>query len=181
MQRSKFIPLFLALFALPAAASAQPAPGTELRGLMRNTIDTKTAYVGQEVYVDDVASSNGRIQNATLRGTVRNVVRASQGRPAKLMLRFTTLTLRNGTVYRIDGTATGVNARTKNNALKEAGGAVAGMLVGNAIFKTLFQSSAGGLLGAAGGFLVAKNNRENMSIAAGSVVVVTISSSRRQS
>ena len=69
---------------------------------------------------------------------------------------------------------------TKSNALKEAGGALAGMLVGNAIGKTLFHTGAGGAVGAIGGFAVAKNNRSNVVVPAGSNVVVQIVSARRQ-
>ena len=51
----------------------------------------------------------------------------------------------------------------------------------NAVLALMFQSSAGGLIGAAGGFLVAKNNRENMTIPAGSIIAVQLGSVRRQS
>ena len=164
-----------------AAAVAQPTSGMEVRGTIRNEVDTKGAYVGQDVIVDNVASSNGSIQNATLRGTVTSVQRAGQGKPARIQMHFNYLRLSNGTTYAISGQVLSMNAQTKSNAVKEAGGALAGMLVGNAIFKTLFASSAGGVIGAAGGFLVAKNNRENMTIPAGSIIAVQLSNVRRQS
>jgi hypothetical protein len=172
--------LAIAMFSAQAAMAAAPTPGSELRGLLRTAIDSKTAYVGEPVLMYDVANRSGSIQGATMRGYVSSVVHAGQGRPGKVQLRFTSLTLRDGTRYGVVGEATGVSAQTKNNALKEAGGAIAGMLVGNAIFKTLFLSSAGGLVGAAGGYLLAKNNRQDVTIPANSVVVVSISSTRRQ-
>jgi hypothetical protein len=70
-------------------------------------------------------------------------------------------------------------AKTKSNVLKEAGGALAGMLAGNAVGK-MVGVGAGGLIGAAGGFLIAKNSRENMTVAAGSVVNVELQAARRQ-
>jgi hypothetical protein len=73
-----------------------------------------------------------------------------------------------------------MQANTKSNALKEVGGAVAGMLVGNMIGKTIFHTGIGGLLGAAGGFLIAKNNHQNVVVPAGTAVRVTLRSARRQ-
>jgi hypothetical protein len=165
----------------PGGAVAQPAPGTELRGTMGSTVDTKSAYVGQDVIVNNVANPSGSIQGATLRGTVSSVVRAGQGRAAQLQLHFNYLVLRNGRTYPVNGSVTAVHAETKSNALKEAGGALAGMLVGNAIFKTLFSASGGGIVGAAGGYLIAKNNRQDMTVTAGSIVVVHLGTVHRQS
>jgi hypothetical protein len=54
------------------------------------------------------------------------------------------------------------------------------MLVGNAITKTIFGIAGGGLVGAVGGFLIAKNNRENMTIPANSTVTVRVAGARRQ-
>jgi len=113
-------------------------------------------------------------------GTITHVVRAGQGRSAQIQMTFNRLRLANGTTYAINGVVTGMQANTKSNAVKEAGGAVAGMLVGNMLLKTIFHASGGGLLGAAGGYLIAKNNRENMTIPAGSVVRVELRSVRRQ-
>jgi hypothetical protein len=166
----------VALLLVQGMALAQPTTGTQLRGLTRNSVDTKSAYVGEPVYADNVASADGSIQGAELRGTVASVTRAGQGTPARIQLHFSSLVLRNGRKYYVDGRVTSMSANTKSNGLKEAGGAVAGMLVGNAIFKTLFQSSLGGAVGAAGGFLVAKNNRQNMTVPAGSVISVALES-----
>ncbi len=171
-----------AMLLLQGPAFAQPSTGQQLRGFIRNSVDSKSAYVGQTVYVDNVASSDGSVQNATLRGRVSAVQHAGQGTPGKIQLHFSSLVLHNGRSYYVDGQVSQMNANTKSNALKEAGGAVAGMLVGNAIFKTLFHSSLGGAVGAAGGFLVAKNNKENMTVPAGSVISVYLASvSLRQS
>ncbi len=165
-----------AMLLFQGVALAQPTTGTQLRGFMRNSVDTKSAYAGQAVYVDNVASSDGSIQGAELRGTVASVTKAGQGTPGRIQLHFSSLVLRNGRKYYVDGRVTSMTANTKSNAAKEAGGAVVGMLVGNAIFKTLFHSSLGGAVGAAGGYLAAKNNRQNMTVPAGSVISVTLAS-----
>jgi hypothetical protein len=91
------------------------------------------------------------------------------------------MVMSDGSTYAVDGVVTGMQAQTRTNAAKEAGGAVAGMLIGNAIGKTIFHAGGGGVVGAIGGFLVAKNNRQNMAIAAGTTVTVHMLSVRRQS
>jgi hypothetical protein len=162
------------------AAFAQLGAGTVLTGTLTSSLDTKSAYVGQDVSLDNVSSSDGSIQDATMSGTVDRVVPAGQGQPAKLRLHFNYLRLRSGRTYEVDGVVTQLQAQTKNNTLKEAGGALAGMLVGNAVTKTIFGIAGGGLVGAIGGFLVAKNNRENMVVPANSQVTVRIEHERRQ-
>jgi hypothetical protein len=166
---------------LPVAAVAQPAPGTTLNGTIQQSLDTKSAKVGEPVTLIDVTSSDGsgKIVGAKLAGEVTDVQPAGQGRPAKLRMRFDRLRLADGSVYQVDGVVTGTAAKTKNNTLKEVGGAVGGMIVGNILGKAV-GTNVGGLAGAAGGFLLAKNSKENMSIAAGSVVSVRLESARRQ-
>lgn len=173
--------LAAALLLLPVAAAAQPAPGTTLNGTIQQSLDTKSAEVGQPVTLTSVSSSNGSgaIVGARLAGEVTKVVRAGQGRTAQLQIRFTRLRLADGAIYDVDGVVTGMKASTKNNALKEVGGALGGLIVGNVLGKAV-GVNGGGLVGAAGGFLLAKNSKENMSVPAGSVVTVQLQSARRQ-
>jgi hypothetical protein len=172
--------LALAMLLVATVAQAAPYSGMQVAGTITTSVNTANAYVGEPVTVTNVQSENGSIHGARMYGYVSSVVKAGQGRPAQVQMRFTRLVLSNGTSYAVNGVVTGMQAQTKNNALKEAGGALAGMLIGNAIGKTIFHMSGGGFLGAAGGFLVAKNNRENMVVPAGSTVRVTIRSVRRQ-
>jgi hypothetical protein len=167
-------------FAGTAAASAEPLAGTMLTGTLTTSLDTKTAYAGEDVYAENVSSSDGSIENATMSGTVDRVIPAGQSQAARIRLHFNYLRLPGGRMYAIDGIVTQLQAQTKNNGLKEAGGALAGMLVGNAITKTIFGIAGGGLVGAVGGFLIAKNNRENMTIPANSTVTVRVAGARRQ-
>jgi hypothetical protein len=169
-----------AVLATQSGAFAQPPPGTQLQGTITSSLNTSNAFVGEDVTVANVASENGAIQGALLRGTVTNVTRAGLGRSAQIGLTFNYLTLANGTTEPIDAQTLSVNAQTKSNAATEAGGALGGMVAGNAIAKTLFAASGGGLIGAVGGFLLAKNSRQNMTVPAGSVVAVRIVTPRRQ-
>jgi len=163
-----------------ATALATPPPGTELSGQISQSVDTKTAVVGQAVTFTNVTSAGANIHDARMYGTVTRVVRAGQGRPAQLRISVTRLTLPSGASYSVRGVVTGIQKVTKSNALKEVGGALAGMIVGNIVGKTVFHTSVGGLAGAAGGYLLAKNNRENMTVPAGSTVTVKLVQARRQ-
>lgn len=172
----------LSILMVAQIASAAPYAGAQYAGVITTSVSTSNAYIGEPVTLSNVASEDGSVKGAKMYGTVTRVTRAGQGTPAHLQMTFTKLVLPSGATYAIDGVVTGMQAQTKNNALKEIGGAVAGMIVGNIIGKTIFHASTGigGFLGAAGGFLVAKNNRENMSVPAGSGVRVTLRSVRRQ-
>jgi hypothetical protein len=165
-------------------ASAAPSVGTLLDGTLDQNLSSNHAYAGQAISLSNVTSDDGSrsVRGARLYGHVGQVQSAGQGRPGKIRLDFTTLVLSNGARYAVSTYTTNMRVETKNNALKEAGGALAGMLVGNAVGKTLFGGSAGGALGAAGGFLLAKNNRQDVNIPQGSVVQVQLNSvTRRQS
>lgn len=170
----------LTMFVVAQVASAAPYAGAQYAGIITKSVNTSNAYVGEPVTLNRVTSEDGSVSGAHMYGTVTRVVRAGQGRKAQLQMTFTKLVLANGTTYAVDGVVTGMQAQTKSNALKEVGGAVAGMIVGNIIGKTIFHSGGGGFLGAAGGYLIARNNKENMSVPAGSAVRVTLRSVRRQ-
>ncbi|MGC2130545.1 MAG: hypothetical protein WA629_10645 [Candidatus Aquilonibacter sp.] len=176
--------LIALLFASMGAANAALTQGTLLDGTIDANYSSNHAYAGQSVTVSHVRSddASGSVHNGTLYGYVSSVQKAGQGKPGKIAFRFTELVNGNGARYNIDSRVTNVNVSTKSNAGKEAGGALAGMLVGNAIGKTLFGGSAGGAIGAAGGFLLAKNNRQDVNVTEGSYIQVELLSvSRRQS
>lgn len=170
----------VATLLLAAPALATPPPGTHLSGQIQQNISTASANVGDAVTVTNVVAPGANIHNGTMYGTVTKVVRAGQGRPAQLRITMHSLRLANGETYHVDGVVTGMTANTKSNALKEAAGAVGGMIVGNILGKTIFHTGGGGLVGAASGYLLAKNNRENMTVAKGSGVTVVLATARRQ-
>jgi hypothetical protein len=127
-----------------------------------------------------VASADGAIRDATLNGTVVTVTRAGQGRNAQIQIQFDSLRRADGERTPVDGVVESMQVQTKSNALKEAGGAIVGMLAGNALFQTLFGVSGGGVIGAVGGFLIAKDNRADVVIPANTAITVQLLSLRRQ-
>jgi hypothetical protein len=117
------------------------------------------------------------IQNAKIYGHVATVTRPGQGRPGNIGLAFDRVRLPSGDVYSLAGSDTvRAQVNTKSNALKEAGGATAGLLVGSIVGKML-HVPLGGLAGAALGYGIAKNNRANVVIPKSSTVVVDVNRS----
>jgi hypothetical protein len=164
---------------VPLAASAAITPGTELTGTIDQGISSSNATVGQQFTVSNVHSADNNITGATIYGHVADVIKAGQGRPGQIGLAYDRLVTRSGNTYALNGRTTQVQVDTKNNALKEAGGALAGMIVGNIVGKAV-GTNVGGLLGAAGGYVVAKNNRAQVSIPQGSTVTVQVLTARPQ-
>lgn len=165
------------LFALlPIAALAQLTPGTTLTGYINQNLSSNHAYVGETVTISNAHSPNNDINGATVWGHVSSVQPAGQGTPGKITLSFDRVRTRSGSVYAVRGYTTSVNVQTKNNTLKEIGGAAAGALVGGLLFH-----GVGALIGAGSGALLAKNNRENVNIPQGSMVSLRVVRSRRQS
>jgi hypothetical protein len=167
---------------LPDRSALPPllARSGDLMGNLDTPLDSAHSAVGDEVVLSDVSSADGSIRHARLSGAVSNVVRPGQGHTAQIEIRFDRLQLRDGTAYRIDGVVTSMQVATKNNTLKEVGGALAGMLAGNAIGKTVFGIGGGGLVGAVGGFLIAKDNRADVVVPDQTAIGVRILRARRQ-
>ena len=163
----------------PPAAQAAITPGTELSGNIAQSIDSKNAVVGQRVIITGVHSQDNNIVGATIYGHVCNVQSASQGRQAQLQICTDTLRTRSGNTYALDGRVVGAQVVTKNNTTNEVAGAVAGMIIGNILGKKL-GTNAGGLLGAGGGYLYAKNAKQNVTIPSNSVVTVQVLQARVQ-
>jgi hypothetical protein len=183
--------IFLAAAALAASilTMAPPSPavaqtaGEQFAGSLATPIDSRTGWVGEPVRLTNVYSESGSVTGATMYGQVTRVVHAGQGRPGQIQMTFTRLVLRSGAQYAVNGVVTGAQAVTKTNAVKEAGGALGGMAVGNILGKVIFHTVGGvaGFIGAAGGYLLAKNNRQDVAISRGAGVRVVLRSVRRQS
>ncbi len=164
----------------------QPPPvplksGMELTGILGTPLDSKTATVGEPVDLTNVIAANGSINGASLLGTVVDVQHPGPGRNAQIMLHFDTLQMPDGSTTPIDGMVVSMQIKTKSNAAKEVGGAIVGMIVGNVLGKTLLGVSGGGVVGAFGGYLVAKDDRTDITIPANTGVTVRLVHERRQS
>ncbi len=169
-----------ALFAPVAALAASltlPA-GTQLNVTIDSALNTKTAQVGdtftahvQPPYPFD----NGNLQGAVITGEVTQVQKAGQGTKPEMQIRFNRIRLTDGSSAPINGTVSASQPKKMlRNGATVAAYTIGGMLVGNAIAKTIFHSKGGGLLGAAGGFLTGYNAKSDLTFPAGSTMTVKL-------
>jgi hypothetical protein len=169
--------LLSAFALLPMVSSAAISPGTVLSGTMDQNISSGSAQVGPTFTISNAHSANYNINGATSYGHVSSVQKAGQGRPGKIQLTVDRIHTRAGNTYVTAGYVTSAQVITKSNATKEAVAGLAGAVVGSILThgKTL-----GVLAGAAGAYLLAKNNRENVTINPGTKITVQLSQTRRQ-
>jgi hypothetical protein len=160
---------------IPGSALAQLSAGDKIVGTLNQTLDSKNAQVGQPFTLSNAHTTNYDINGATVYGHVSSVQSAGQGRPGKIELAVDKVNTRSGNIYKVHGYTTNVQVNTKSNAGKEAAAGAGGALVGG-----LIGGAWGAVIGGSGGFLVAKNSRQNVTIPSGSLVTVEVTQSRRQ-
>jgi hypothetical protein len=191
----RFLAALAAFLLLPSLASAQvsgpppppappqfaPQPGMQFTGTLWQGLSSKTANVGDPVVLTNVISTDDTITGARMFGHVVAVTRAGEGRNAQIYLSFDTLQMQNGQSYPVVGEVTRLEVKTPNNGAKEALGALGGLIVGNVIGKWIgLPVNVGAVAGATGGYLIAKNSRENINIPANSNVGVRLVRPRPQ-
>ncbi|MGB8266871.1 MAG: hypothetical protein WCE44_11140 [Candidatus Velthaea sp.] len=165
---------------LPLAAFAAIAPGTQFSGTLDRVIDSGSAQVGDPFVLSNVQSADGTIAGARIYGRVAEVRRAGQGARPQVRLAFDRLVTAHGYRYDLNARVTGMTVNTKSNTGREVLTSVGGMLLGNILGKAV-GTNMGGLLGAAGGFLYAKNYKNNVSVPAGSTITLQVIRAAQQS
>ncbi len=153
--------------------------GTVINTRLNQSLDSNSANVGDTftmTVIPPYPSGNPLFQGATISGVVTKAVRAGQGRNPEIVIHPRYLRLADGSMATVYGDVTSVaaNKSTGQTAAKAAGGALIGMLVGNAIGKTIFHSSAGGAIGLIGGAMMGANNKSNFTIPAGANATVQL-------
>lgn len=162
--------------------------GAQINGRLRTTLDSGTAHVGDRFEMDVVPpypSGDPTFQGAIVAGEVTSVQGAGQGTKPSLGVQFDYLRLADGSTVDISANMTQDQRKTE----QASGGHVAlttlgGMLLGNAIGKTVFHTGGGGIVGAAGGLLYGVNKKTNFQLQEGSNVQITLNKTvviRRQS
>jgi hypothetical protein len=164
-----------------AQTSSPLSPGEQLTGTMDQTISSSSAHAGDPFKISNVTSADGdgKVTAATVYGHVDAVTTAAQGRNARIRLAFDRVQLYDGKSYALAARPTHVNVVTKTNAAREGVGAVVGDLLGNFVGKVI-GAGVLGPLGLIGGYLVAKNARQNVTIPQNSLVTLEVLTSRRQ-
>lgn len=162
--------------------------GAQINGRIRNSINSGDAHVGDRFIMDVVPpypSGNPSFQGAIISGEITSVQRAGQGSKPSLGMQFDYLRLADGSTVDISATMTqDQRKQEQGNGGHALLTTLGGMLLGNAIGKTIFHTSGGGVVGAAGGLLYGLNQKTNFSLPAGSNVQITLNQTvtiRRQS
>jgi uncharacterized protein YcfJ len=158
----------------PASRVVTLSSGTNVTASMNQTIDSGSAQTGQHftmTVVPPYPQSSSAFSGATLYGHVTKVVPAGQGTNPEIAFAIDRMVLRNGDVGSPYLVVNAEQTQRHDNTAKVAIGALAGMVVGNWLGKAVFNSNAGGTVGAIAGALYASNNRTNVSLRQGSQVV----------
>ncbi len=171
----------LLAFMVPAVALSQTVTlqqGQALNLQMQDTVDSGSAYAGQHFtarVVPPYPNDDSTFANAIVNGTVVKVVQAGQGRTPELHFAWDSVTLQNGASYPINAVMTqGKPQQQTRNGGHVALTTIGGMLLGNAIGKTIFHTNIGGAAGAAGGFLIGYNKKSNITMKQGSTFQLTL-------
>jgi hypothetical protein len=183
--RSKLAAIaMLAAFAAPSFAFAQTtvtlAKGDTVNLSMQSTLDTGSAYVGERFtarVVPPYPEGDTDLANAVASGEVVKVTPAGQGRNPELLLNFSTITLANGSSYPINAEVTGAGTTQQaKNAGHTVLTTIGGLIAGNVLAKVIFHAATGigGLIGAAGGFLIGQNKKSNMTLSPGANIQLTL-------
>jgi hypothetical protein len=155
--------------------------GTILTGTLSTELSSKSANPGDTFTLTNVttASGDGSVVNATIYGHVVSVQRAGQGKQPQVQLAFDRIVTPDGRSQYISGTVQSMTQKTASNAKREILGAVVGDIVGNYLGKHI-GTDLGGLIGAGGGYLYARNYKENVTVPQGSAVSIMITPARQQ-
>ena len=153
--------------------------GTVIDARLNEALDSGSAHVGDVfsmTVVPPYPSGNPAFQGATVSGVVTKVQRAGQGRNPEIVIEPQYLHLYGGSTVGIYGNVNSIaaNKSTGETAGKTAIGALAGMLIGNAIGKTIFHASGGGAVGLIGGAMLGANSKSNFTIPAGANATVQL-------
>ncbi len=175
---------FLSAATAAGAQSTLPVGSTINTQLTSSDLNTKSAKDGDRVTMQVVApypSDNQAFAGATVNGHVADVRAAGQGKTARLVLAFDSITFANGRSVPVSGSVLRMDSKQDNTTARKAIGSAAGAAVGSQTIGRILGGSAGsvvGLLGgAAAGLAYASNNKANFNVATGAHVQIQTTSS----
>jgi cell division septation protein DedD len=163
------------VFCSIAAVRADVPANTDVFATLQDTLDTRTAKAGDAVVMTVTgvlpadAPDAHALQGATIRGHVQQAYAATPTKKAYIGILFDTVTLTDGRTFPYPAKVVALQKKRSINAVQAAGEVLAGMVVGNMLFKTM-GSSAGGPLGAVGGAVYASQMAQNFKIPSSSTV-----------
>jgi len=149
------------------------AMGTQMRGIMTQSVSSQSARVGDVFLLDVVQpypqNNSEEFAGAKVRAHVVRVSPASQGREPKLEFVLDRIALTDGAWGAITAAPISVQTRRSSNLGHAALTTAGGMVVGNIIGKWLGTNS-GGAIGAVAGLLYGINQKRDVIVPAGSEV-----------
>lgn len=165
----------------PAMAQSMDT-GNHIYANMESALSSKSANVGDQftMTVREPYPTGYDLTGATISGHVRHVVHAGQGTKPELDLAFDRLVYSDGSSVPISANLDALDEKTQpKNGLRTAGAAVAGLLLGSAIGRTIFHIGGGGIAGAVGGFLYGQNQKADVDVPAGAAAQLTLAAPMR--
>jgi hypothetical protein len=140
--------------------------GATLDGRLQREISTKSAQDGQTFTL--VTPSGSRIK-----GHLSEVQRANFGRKSHLKLNIDTITFTDETSLPINAKVIGVSQKKQTNYAQAAGTVLGSVIVGNIVGKAI-GTNLGGLIGVAGGSLLAANTSQNIILPGDSLIRIRL-------
>jgi hypothetical protein len=157
------------MLATPTVALAMDVnfpTGATLDGRLQQEISTQRARDGQKFTM--VTPSGSRIK-----GHLSEVQRANFGRKSHLKLNIDTITFTDETSLPISAEVIGVSQTKQTNYAQAAGTVLGSMIVGNIVGKAI-GTNLGGLIGVAGGSLLAANTSQNIILSGDSFIRIRL-------
>jgi hypothetical protein len=155
-------------------ASIPLAVGSVINATLNNDVNTGSAYVGQPIALTVQSGGDARLNGSTIYGKVADVQAAYQGTNPQLDIAIDSIKLAGSADQQpIAAKVVKIDPRKGSILAKQAGGTLAGMLIGNWIGKSI-DSNIGGAVGAVGGYMLTSNSKANFDVPAGSPVVLEL-------
>ena len=148
------------------AANVNFPAGATIDATLQSEINTKTAQDGQRFVMKTASGSK-------IYGHLSEVAAGSPTKKAHVKLNFDTIKFDDGTRAQLAAQLAGITQKKQINYVQGAGEALGGMIVGNIIGKKV-GTNLGGLVGLAGGALLAVNTSYNIDIPAGAAARLTL-------
>ena len=158
--------MMLLLPSIAAAATVNYPAGSTIDAKLQQEISTKSAQEGQRFTM--LTASGSKIY-----GHLSEVVAASPARKAHVKFNFDLIQFDDGTRTTLHASLAGITQKKATSYVTAAGEALGGMIVGNILGKKL-GTNAGGLVGLAGGALLAANTAYNIDIPEGAAARIIL-------
>ena len=159
-----------------APAKLPIADGSVINTTLVSDLNTGSAYVGQPISltVQQNPAGDALLSGATIFGKVIDVQAAYQGTNPRIGIAIDAIKLAGSSDQQpISAKVVKMSPHQGSIIAKEAGGTLAGMLIGNWIGKSI-DSNIGGAVGAVGGYMLTSNSKANLDVPAGSPVVLQL-------